>query len=168
MGLSETHQVLTLNRLREQVLLRTDGGLKTGRDVVIAAMLGAEEYGIGTASLIAMGCIMVRQCHSNTCPVGVCSQDPKLRAKFTGTPEKVVNLFSFIAEEVREILAQLGYRSLIEIVGRSDLLKQVSRGARYLDDLDLNPLLARPDGGREAAHSTVRDATKCPTRSMRR
>ena len=141
MGLSETHQVLTLNRLRDKVLLRTDGGIKTGRDVVIAAMLGAEEYGIGTASLIAMGCIMVRQCHSNTCPVGVCTQDPRLRAKFEGTPEKVVNLFSFVAEEVREILAQLGYRSLTEIVGRSDLLKQVSRGARYLDDLDLNPLL---------------------------
>ena len=162
MGLSETHQVLTLNRLREKVLLRTDGGLKTGRDVVIAAMLGAEEYGIGTASLIAMGCIMVRQCHSNTCPVGVCSQDPKLRAKFAGTPEKVVNLFSFIAEEVREILAQLGYRSLIEIVGRSDLLRQVSRGARYLDDLDLNPLLTRPDGGREAAHSTVKGRNEVP------
>ena len=162
MGLSETHQVLTLNRLREKVLLRTDGGLKTGRDVVIAAMLGAEEYGIGTASLIAMGCIMVRQCHSNTCPVGVCTQDPKLRAKFTGTPEKVVNLFSFIAEEVREILAQLGYRSLLEIVGRSDLLRQVSRGARYLDDLDLNPLLARPDGGREAAHSTVKGRNEVP------
>ena len=88
--------------------LRTDGGIKTGRDVVIAAMLGAEEFGIGTASLVAMGCIMVRQCHSNTCPVGVCTQDEKLRAKFAGTPEKVVNLFSFIAEEVREILASLG------------------------------------------------------------
>ena len=162
MGLSETHQVLTLNRLREKVLLRTDGGLKTGRDVVIAAMLGAEEYGIGTASLIAMGCIMVRQCHSNTCPVGVCSQDPKLRAKFTGTPEKVVNLFSFIAEEVREILAQLGYRALLEIVGRSDLLRQVSRGARYLDDLDLNALLTRPDGGREAAHCTVVGRNEVP------
>src|SRR5947207_14329549 len=107
MGLSETHQVLTLNRLREKVMLRTDGGIKTGRDVVIAALLGAEEYGVGTASLVAMGCIMVRQCHSNTCPVGVCTQDPKLRDRFTGTPEKVVNLFSFIAEEVREILSQL-------------------------------------------------------------
>ena len=147
MGLSEAHQVLTLNRLRERVLLRTDGGIKTGRDVVIAAMLGAEEYGIGTASLVAMGCIMVRQCHSNTCPVGVCTQDPKLRAKFKGTPEKVVNLFSFIAEEVREILAQLGFRSLHEIIGRTDLLRQVSRGARYLDDLDLNPLLAHADAG---------------------
>jgi glutamate synthase (NADPH/NADH) large chain len=162
MGLSETHQVLTLNRLREKVLLRTDGGLKTGRDVVIAAMLGAEEYGIGTASLIAMGCIMVRQCHSNTCPVGVCTQDPKLRAKFEGTPEKVVNLFSFVAEEVREILAQLGYRSLLDIVGRSDLLKQVSRGARYLDDLDLSPLLVRADGGSGAVHCTVVGRNEVP------
>ncbi|MBN8905986.1 MAG: glutamate synthase large subunit, partial [Rhodospirillales bacterium] len=101
MGLSETHQVLMLNRLRHRVKLRTDGGLKTGRDVVIAAMLGAEEFGIGTASLIAMGCIMVRQCHSNTCPVGVCTQDEELRKKFEGTPEKVINLFSFIAEDVR-------------------------------------------------------------------
>jgi glutamate synthase (NADPH/NADH) large chain len=141
MGLSETHQVLTLNRLRNTVRLRTDGGIKTGRDVVIAAMLGAEEYGVGTASLVAMGCIMVRQCHSNTCPVGVCVQDERLREKFTGTPEKVVNLFSFIAEEVREILASLGARSLDEIIGRTDLLKQVSRGAEHLDDLDLNPLL---------------------------
>jgi glutamate synthase (NADPH) large chain len=107
-GLSETNQVLTLNRLRHRVTLRTDGGIKTGRDIVIAAMLGAEEYGIGTLSLVAMGCIMVRQCHSNTCPVGVCTQRDDLRAKFTGTPEKVVNLFSFIAEEVREILASLG------------------------------------------------------------
>ena len=162
MGLSEAHQVLTLNRLREKVLLRTDGGIKTGRDVVIAAMLGAEEYGIGTASLIAMGCIMVRQCHSNTCPVGVCTQDPKLRAKFEGTPEKVVNLFSFVAEEVREILAQLGYRSLLEIVGRSDLLKQVSRGARYLDDLDLSPLLVRADGGSGAVHCTVEGRNEVP------
>ena len=86
MGLSETHQVLMLNRLRHRVKLRTDGGIKTGRDVVIAAMLGAEEFGIGTASLVAMGCIMVRQCHSNTCPVGVCTQDETLRAKFEGTP----------------------------------------------------------------------------------
>jgi glutamate synthase (NADPH) large chain len=162
MGISETHQVLTLNRLREKVLLRTDGGIKTGRDVVIAAMLGAEEYGIGTASLIAMGCIMVRQCHSNTCPVGVCTQDPKLRAKFSGSPEKVVNLFSFVAEEVREILAQLGYRSLTEIVGRSDLLKQVSRGARYLDDLDLSPLLTRADGGSGAVHCTVKGRNEVP------
>jgi glutamate synthase (NADPH/NADH) large chain len=147
MGLSEVNQVLTLNRLRETVRLRTDGGIKTGRDVVIAAMLGAEEFGVGTASLIAMGCIMVRQCHSNTCPVGVCTQDPALREKFTGTPEKVVNLFSFVAEEVREILASLGARSLDEIIGRTDLLAQVNRGAAHLDDLDLNPILAIADPG---------------------
>ncbi|CAA7627552.1 glutamate synthase large subunit [Magnetospirillum sp. SS-4] len=147
LGLSEAHQVLTLNRLRHRVKLRADGGLKTGRDIVIAAMLGAEEFGIGTTSLIAMGCIMVRQCHSNTCPVGVCTQDPALRQKFGGSPEKVVNLFSFIAEEVREILAGLGVRSLAEVIGRTDLLCQVSRGASHLDDLDLNPLLAQADTG---------------------
>jgi glutamate synthase (NADPH/NADH) large chain len=147
MGLSEANQVLTLNRLRHRVRLRADGGIKSGRDIVIAAMLGAEEFGIGTASLVAMGCIMVRQCHSNTCPVGVCSQDPELRKKFTGTPEKVVNLFTFIAEEVREILASLGVRKIEEIIGRSDLLQQVSRGSAHLDDLDLNPLLAQADSG---------------------
>ncbi|WP_443972032.1 glutamate synthase large subunit [Sphingobium sp. CR28] len=145
MGLAETNQVLTLNGLRHKVKLRTDGGLKTGRDIVIAAILGAEEYGIGTLSLVAMGCIMVRQCHSNTCPVGVCVQDERLRAKFTGTPEKVINLMTFIAEEVREILARLGFRSLDEVVGRTELLKQVSRGAEHLDDLDLNPILAKVD-----------------------
>ena len=144
-GLSEVHQVLSLNNLRDKVILRTDGGLKTGRDIVIAAMLGAEEYGIGTASLVAMGCILVRQCHSNTCPVGVCTQDEKLRAKFTGTPEKVINLFSFIAEEVREILASLGFTSLQDIVGRTDLLYQINRGSTDLDDLDLNPILTKID-----------------------
>ncbi|MES1199618.1 MAG: glutamate synthase-related protein, partial [Pseudomonadota bacterium] len=96
-------------------------------------------------SLIAMGCIMVRQCHSNTCPVGVCTQDERLRAKFTGTPEKVVNLMTFIAEEVRELLAQIGFRSLNEIIGRTDLIEQISRGASHLDDIDLNPLLVRVD-----------------------
>ena len=143
--LSEAHQVLTLNNLRDQVTLRTDGGLKTGRDIVMAAMLGAEEYGIGTLSLVAMGCIMVRQCHSNTCPVGVCVQDPRLREKFTGTPEKVINLMNFIAEDVREILASLGAERLEDVIGRTDLLAQVSRGAEHLDDLDLNPILARVD-----------------------
>ncbi len=147
MGLAEVHQVLTLNGLRENVFLRTDGGLKTGRDVVIAALLGADEYGIGTTSLVAMGCIMVRQCHSNTCPVGVCTQDESLREKFTGTPEKVVNLFSFIAEEVRETLAFLGVRTLNEIIGRTDLLMQVRRGNPHLDDLDLNPMLVQADPG---------------------
>jgi glutamate synthase (NADPH/NADH) large chain len=162
MGLSEVHQVLTLNRLRDKVTLRTDGGLKTGRDVVIAAMLGAEEFGIGTASLVAMGCIMVRQCHSNTCPVGVCTQDESLRAKFEGTPEKVVNLFSFIAEEVREILASLGARTLQDIIGRSDLLAQVSRGDPSLDDLDLNPILVRADTGGLPPYNTVEGRNEVP------
>ncbi len=147
MGLSEAHQVLTINNLRDRVTLRTDGGLRTGRDIVIAAMLGAEEFGIGTAALIAMGCIMVRQCQSNTCPVGVCTQDPELRAKFTGTAEKVVNLISFYAEEVREVLASVGARSIEEVIGRTDLLKQVSRGSEHLDDLDLNPLLIQVQNG---------------------
>ena len=142
-GLAETHQVLSMNGLRSKVRLRTDGGLKSGRDVVIAALLGADEYGIGTASLVAMGCLMVRQCHSNTCPVGICTQDEKLREKFTGTPEKITRLFTFIAEEIREILAELGAQNLDEIVGRTDLLRQIARGSPFLDALDLNPLLIR-------------------------
>ena len=146
MGLTEAHQVLAMNNLRERVTLRTDGGLRTGRDIVMAAMMGAEEYGIGTAALIAMGCIMVRQCQSNTCPVGVCTQDPELRAKFTGTADKVVNLITFYAQEVRELLASIGARSLDEVIGRADLLTQVSRGSAHLDDLDLNPLLITVDG----------------------
>ncbi|HRD27969.1 MAG TPA: glutamate synthase large subunit [Caulobacter sp.] len=162
MGLSEANQVLTLNNLRHSVRLRTDGGIRTGRDVVIAAMLGAEEFGIGTASLIAMGCIMVRQCHSNTCPVGVCTQDEALRARFTGTPDKVVNLFTFIAEEVRAILARLGFRSIQEIVGRTDLLTQVSRGGEHLDDLDLNPLLVRADPGSNKPYCTVEGRNEVP------
>jgi glutamate synthase (NADPH/NADH) large chain len=162
MGLSEAHQVLMLNRLRHRVRLRTDGGIKTGRDVVIAAMLGAEEFGVGTASLVAMGCIMVRQCHSNTCPVGVCTQDEKLRAKFEGTPEKVINLFSFIAEEVRQILASLGVRRMADVIGRTDLLMQVSRGSDFLDDLDLNPLLVQADPGPYARHCTLEGRNEVP------
>ena len=122
MGLTEAHQVLSMNNLRSRITLRTDGGLRTGRDIIIAAMLGAEEYGIGTAALIAMGCIMVRQCQSNTCPVGVCTQDERLREKFTGTADKVVNLITFYAQEVREILASIGATSMDEIIGRADLL----------------------------------------------
>ena len=155
MGLSEVNQVLTLNGLRHRIKLRTDGGLKTGRDIVIAAILGAEEFGIGTLSLVAMGCIMVRQCHSNTCPVGICVQDERLRKKFGGTPEKVINLMTFIAEEVREILARLGVRSLDEIIGRTELLRQVSRGAEHLDDLDLNPILAKVDAPEEERRFNV-------------
>ena len=160
MGLTEVNQVLTLNGLRQNVVLRTDGGIKTGRDVVIAAIMGAEEFGVGTTSLVAMGCIMVRQCHSNTCPVGVCTQDEDLRARFSGSPEKVVNLFSYIAEEVREILAKLGFKSLNEIIGRTDLLYQISRGSTHLDDLDLNSLLiqAEKDPNVEYfSHSIIND-----------
>ena len=162
MGLAEANQVLTLNRLRHRVKLQTDGGLKTGRDIVIAAMLGAEEYALGTASLVAMGCLMVRQCHMNTCPVGITTQDPALRAKFEGTVEKVVNLFTFVAEETREILASLGFTSLNDIIGRSDLLAQVSRGSEDLVDLDLNNLLAQADSGGHARYCTMAGRNEVP------
>jgi glutamate synthase (NADPH) large chain len=162
MGLTEAHQVLAMNNLRDRVTLRTDGGLRTGRDIVMAAMLGAEEYGIGTAALIAMGCIMVRQCQSNTCPVGVCTQNEALRQKFTGSAEKVVNLITFYAQEVREILAQIGARSLDEIIGRADLLTQVSRGAANLDDLDLNPLLITVDASNKITYDRSKPRNAVP------
>ncbi|MEK6745932.1 MAG: glutamate synthase large subunit [Pseudomonadota bacterium] len=162
MGLSEANQVLTLNRMRHRVKLQTDGGLKTGRDIVIAAMLGAEEFALGTASLVAMGCIMVRQCHSNTCPVGITTQNPDLRAKFAGSVDKVVNLFSFVAEEVREILASLGFSNLNEIIGRSDLLSQVSRGSEDLVDLDLNNLLAQSDTGGHKRYFSLAGRNEVP------
>jgi glutamate synthase (NADPH) large chain len=162
MGLSEANQVLTLNRMRHRVKLQTDGGLKTGRDIVIAAMLGAEEYALGTAALVAMGCIMVRQCHSNTCPVGITTQDPALRAKFDGSVDKVVNLFSFVAEEVREILASLGFTCLDDIIGRSDLLSQVSRGSEDLVDLDLNNLLAQADNGGHKRYFSLPSRNEVP------
>ncbi|MEM9032202.1 MAG: glutamate synthase large subunit, partial [Pseudomonadota bacterium] len=159
MGLTEVHQVLSLNNLRDRVTLRTDGGLRTGRDIVMAAMMGAEEYGIGTAALIAMGCIMVRQCQSNTCPVGVCTQDERLREKFTGNADKVVNLITFYAQEVREILSEIGARSLSDVIGRADLLSQVSRGSAHLDDLDLNPLLITVDGADRIRYDRSRART---------
>ena len=162
MGLTEANQILILNNLRHKVTLRTDGGIKTGRDVVIAAMMGAEEYGVATTALVAMGCIMVRQCHSNTCPVGVCTQDEKLREKFSGTPEKIVNLFTFIAQEVREILAKLGFKSLNEIIGRTDLLRQVSKASPNLDDLDLNPLFVQADPGHNLNYCEFQEINKVP------
>ncbi len=162
MGLTEAHQVLAMNNLRDRVTLRTDGGLRTGRDIVMAAMMGAEEFGIGTAALIAMGCIMVRQCQSNTCPVGVCTQDQRLRDKFTGTADKLVNLITFYAEEVREVLASIGARSLDEVIGRADLLGQVSRGSAHLDDLDLNPLLITVDGSDKIVYDRNRPRTEVP------
>ena len=162
MGLTEAHQVLSMNNLRDRVTLRTDGGLRTGRDIVIAAMMGAEEFGIGTAALIAMGCIMVRQCQSNTCPVGVCTQDEKLRAVFNGSPDKVVNLITFYAQEVRELLASLGVRSIDEIIGRADLLAQVNRGSAHLDDLDLNPLLITVDGANRITYDRSKPRNAVP------
>ncbi|WP_293577041.1 glutamate synthase large subunit [Phaeobacter sp.] len=162
MGLTEAHQVLAMNNLRDRVTLRTDGGLRTGRDIVMAAMMGAEEYGIGTAALIAMGCIMVRQCQSNTCPVGVCTQDEALRGKFTGSADKVVNLITFYAQEVREILASIGARSMDDIIGRADLLAQVSRGSAHLDDLDLNPMLITVDGAHDINYDRDRERNAVP------
>lgn len=125
LGLSEVQQVLVYNRLRDRIRLRVDGGFKTGQDVVKAALFGAEEFGFGTASMVAAGCVMVRKCHLNTCPVGIATQNPKLREKYKGTPERIINFFHFVAEEVRMILAEMGYKSLDEIIGRVDLLEQV-------------------------------------------
>jgi glutamate synthase domain-containing protein 2/glutamate synthase domain-containing protein 1/glutamate synthase domain-containing protein 3 len=150
-GLAEAQQVLVLNGLRDRVRLETDGQLKTGRDVVIAAMLGAEEMGFGTISLITMGCVMMRVCHLNTCPVGVATQDPRLRARFAGEPEHVINFFAFLAEEVRELMAELGFRSFDEMVGRSDRLKKRDevRGWKARR-LDLSRLLHAPARGADA------------------
>jgi glutamate synthase (ferredoxin) len=140
LGLAETQQVLVANRLRERVSLRTDGGLRNGRDIVIGAMLGAEEFGFGTGVLVALGCDMARQCHLNTCPTGIATQREDLRAKFEGRPEHVVNYLFLIAEEVREHLARLGARSLQEVVGRSELLEQDPEAT-----LDLSNVLAQTD-----------------------
>ncbi len=122
LGLAETHQVLVMNDLRGRIRVQTDGKLQTGRDVTIAALLGAEEFGFSTAPLVAMGCIMMRKCHLNTCPVGIATQDPALRAKFQGSPENVINFFFFIAEQVRQYMAQMGFRRFDEMVGRVDML----------------------------------------------
>ena len=123
LGLAETQQVLVMNDLRSRIRVQTDGKLQTGRDVAIAALLGAEEFGFSTMPLVAMGCIMMRKCHLNTCPVGIATQDPVLRAKFTGQPEHVINFFFFIAEQVRQIMAQLGFRKMDDMVGRVDMLE---------------------------------------------
>ena len=145
-GLAETHQVLLANGMRTRVTVRADGGLATGRDVVMATMLGADEVSFGTSAMIAEGCIMARVCHKNTCPVGVATQDPELRKKFTGTPEDVMRFMTALAEDVREILAELGFRSLDEVVGHPEYLEQVIHG-REAGFLDLSPLLYVPDTG---------------------
>ena len=142
LGLAETHQTLVLNDLRSRVVLQTDGGLKTGRDVVIAAMLGAEELGFATAPLIALGCIMMRKCHLNTCPVGIATQDPHLRKKFQGQPEHVINYFFLVAEEVRELMARLGFRRFTEMIGRCDLLEKIPDSGHWkVDGIDLTRVL---------------------------
>ncbi|MBK1648920.1 glutamate synthase large subunit [Rhabdochromatium marinum] len=150
-GLAETHQTLVLNRLRGRIAVQVDGGLRTGRDVVVGAMLGADEFGFATAPLIATGCIMMRKCHLNTCPVGVATQDPELRRRFTGQPEHVINYFFFVAEEVRQLMAQLGYRRFDDMIGQMDRLKM----RRAIDHwkangLDFSRILAKPQVGSEA------------------
>jgi glutamate synthase (NADPH/NADH) large chain len=154
LGIAETHQTLVLNDLRSRVVLQTDGGLKTGRDVVIAALLGAEEFGFATAPLITLGCIMMRKCHLNTCPVGIATQDPELRAKFAGKPEHVVNYLFMVAEDARQIMAELGFRSIDEMVGRADVLKTDAAIHHWKSDgLDLTPLLSRAKPANDAVET---------------
>ena len=145
LGLAETHQVLVMNNLRSRIAVECDGQLKTGRDVVIAALLGAEEFGFATAPLVVLGCVMMRVCHLNTCPVGVATQDPKLRAKFTGSPDHVVNFMRFIAQEVREYMAALGYRTIEEMVGRSERI-EMRRAVDHWKarNLDFSRILFKP------------------------
>ncbi|MBA4149352.1 MAG: glutamate synthase large subunit [Verrucomicrobia bacterium] len=150
LGLAETHQTLVLNNLRSRIVVETDGQLKTGRDVVIAALLGAEEFGFATAPLVTLGCIMMRVCHLNTCPVGVATQDPKLREKFTGDPAHTVNFMKFIAEEVRELMAELGFRTLNEMVGRVDRLEPKKAIEHWkAKGLDFTNILYQPKMGPE-------------------
>ncbi|MDR1029279.1 MAG: glutamate synthase large subunit [Treponema sp.] len=145
-GLAETHQVLVHNGLRGRVRLQTDGQLKTGRDMVIAGMLGAEEFGFGTATLSGVGCVMMRKCHENTCPMGLATQDPALRARFSGKSEYLINYFRFVAEETREIMASLGFRHFDELIGRPDFLQQRSSGKPKSAAVDLSRLLYKAEG----------------------
>lgn len=146
LGLAETHQTLVVHNLRDRIVVQTDGQLKTGRDVAIAALLGAEEFGIASAALVAAGCIMMRVCHLNTCPVGIATQDPKLRAKFAGKPEHVVSFFTFLAEDLRQIMAQLGFRTVNEMVGRVDVLNTKAAIEHWkARGLDFSKILYRPE-----------------------
>jgi glutamate synthase (ferredoxin) len=150
LGLAETHQTLLLNNLRSRIVIEADGQLKTGRDVVIAALLGAEEFGFATAPLVVLGCIMMRVCHQNTCPVGVATQDPELRKRFTGSPDHVVNFMRFIAQEVRELMAQLGFRTINEMIGRTDRLEPKRALEHWkADGLDFTHIFHRPEVGPE-------------------
>ena len=145
-GLAETHQTLVLNNLRGRVAVQVDGGMRTGRDVIMGALLGADEFGFATAPLIASGCIMMRKCHLNTCPVGVATQNPELRKRFTGTPDHVVNYFFFVAEETRQLMAQMGVRKLDELIGQIDYLEK-SRAIDHwkANGLDFSRLFEKPD-----------------------
>jgi glutamate synthase (NADPH/NADH) large chain len=159
-GLAETHQTLVLNRLRGRIAVQVDGGLRTGRDVVIGAMLGADEFGFATAPLIAAGCVMMRKCHLNTCPVGVATQNPELRKRFTGEPEHVINYFFFVAEEVRELMAQIGFRTFHEIIGRSDLLDMDDAISHWkAKGLDYTRILHKPEAGPDVAIYNCEDQT---------
>src|SRR6185437_7055394 len=152
LGLAETQQTLLLNGLRDRITVQVDGAMKTGRDVVVAALLGAEEYGFATAPLVVSGCVMMRVCHLDTCPVGVATQNPVLRERFTGRPEFVVTFFEYLAEQVRELLAELGFRSLAEVIGHTEYL-DTSRAVEHwkADGLDLSPLLQMPELAPDAA-----------------
>jgi glutamate synthase (NADPH/NADH) large chain len=159
-GLAETHQTLVRERLRSRIAVQVDGGFRTGRDVVIGALLGADEFGFATAPLIAAGCIMMRKCHLNTCPVGVATQDPVLRKRFTGQPEHVINYFFFVAEEVRELMAALGYRSFNEMVGQSQMLDQQALVAHWkAKGLDFSKLFykQKAEAGQTIYHSETQD-----------
>ena len=152
-GLSETQQTLVLNGLRGQVKLQVDGQLKTGRDIINMALLGAEEFGFGTTALIVLGCVMMRKCHTNTCPVGVATQDPELRKHFRGHYEYVVNYFTFLAQEVREYLAEMGFTRLEDIIGRTDLIEiQQAPSEKKSSLLDFSRLLHRVDNGAAIHH----------------
>src|SRR5208282_1791891 len=145
-GLAETHQTLVMNGLRSRIAVQVDGGVRTGRDVVIGALLGADEFGFATAPLIAAGCIMMRKCHLNTCPVGVATQDPVLRRRFRGQPEHVINFFFFVAEEVRELMAAMGYRTFSEMIGQMQMLDQRKLLAHgKASGLDFSKLFMKPD-----------------------
>tara|TARA_Y100001970_G_scaffold131993_1_gene162809 strand:- start:1858 stop:6387 length:4530 start_codon:yes stop_codon:yes gene_type:complete len=163
LGLAETQQVLVMNDLRGRVTLRTDGGMHTGKDIVVAAMLGADQYGFGTSALIALGCKMARQCHLNTCPVGIATQRDDLREKYIGTPEMLVNYLNYIAMEVREILASLGYKSINDIIGRADLLQQVSEyeADRYRN-VDLSKMITAIDPEHTLPHSVQLEKNERP------
>ncbi|MDZ5697535.1 glutamate synthase large subunit [Chelativorans sp. M5D2P16] len=157
MGLAETHQTLVLNGLRSRVALQVDGGLRTGRDVIVGALLGADEFGFSTAPLIAAGCLMMRKCHLNTCPVGIATQDPVLRKRFKGTPEHVINYFFYVAEEVRQIMAEMGFTKLDDIVGQSDLLEKRAMIDHWkARGLDFTRVFFKPEAPREAIRWTER------------